>query len=111
MKIKKYVTNRKHQTTIHGYTLTSDGMNEKSYILNGSVKSTNLAVNKVRSTIDPNFTSIDEPIINDVVTAIPIEVFNTIAINVDELKTTDISSFVNDAIDKLKQFANSNNIS
>lgn len=107
MKVKKYVTNKTHQTEIHGYTLSDDGMSEITYTLRGSVKSTQLAVNKIRSTIDPTFTTIDNPTITEVVTGVPIEVFNSIAIEVNELDSISVSDFASKAIEKLNYLISS----
>lgn len=101
MKRKKFVSSTSKQSVIKGMTITPEGNKEVFYTLKGTVKDTDKAVAKIRKQGDKNFVSFTEPKIQTVKHVIPVEVFDTIAIDESTTENMELITFINSAIDKL----------
>lgn len=108
MKRKKYVTNDRKFTVISGYTLSddSDSPTEVTYTINGTVKTSDKAIQKVHH-FDPYFMTNEEPECHTEKMCVPVEIFD--AISKDEV-TADTFTNLSFAIDAIKKLATTYNI-
>lgn len=108
MRVKKYVSNSVKQTVVKGFNIERDGQHEAEFVLKGVVKDIDKAVKKIRANGNNNFVSFTEPKIETVTAVVPIEIFNAIALNENEINELDKIAYANQAIIAIQNWITEN---